>query len=359
MPQRIAVLFVHGVEIRDPKFADAAVHRLHRDFAERANISAHQAAEALVAETVYWKPVLAPHEDRLLAATYHSDARGFYRLLDRLTARVNAGSLAAMAPIALSALARWVPGIRGLDWPTLRWLGTYFVGDAVSYQITPWDRRVYDEVHNRFTKALARLAERAGPDTPLCVISHSLGTVVANDHLWDLQNRTQGEPPAGATPLQRGDTLAFVYTLGSPIALWALRYPDFGTPIIVPSPRLSEYHTNLPAEWINFYNPNDIVAYPLRGLSPDYATQVREDRAVHVGPLLVSRTPLSHPWYWNDDKVIKPIAATLASAWKNLTAASATEPAAAARQSKTAPKSSNQRPIRLTPNQPDGGRPLL
>ena len=352
MTQKIAVLFVHGVEVRDPQYAQAAIRRLHRNFAKRAGITAHEAAEVLIVETVYWVPVLAPHEDRLLAATYTSDARGLYRRLDELTARINAGSLVAMVPIGLSALLRRIPGVRGLDWPTFRWLGNYFVGDAVAYQITPWDRRVYDEVHQRFAEPLAKLAERAGPEAPLCVISHSLGTVVASDHLWDLQNRTQGEPPAGATPLERGDTLAFMYTLGSPIALWALRYPDFGSPICVPSPLLSEHHPNLQAEWINFYNPDDIVAYPLKGLSPTYDKQVREDRAVHVGPLLVSRTPVSHPWYWNDDKVSMPIASTLAAAWKSLTTTHATESAPVARQPETAHNPPNSRPVRFAPHPP-------
>jgi len=35
----------------------------------------------------------------------------------------------------------------------------------------------------------------------------------------------------GNTPLERGETLTLLYTLGSPIAIWSLRYPDFGVPI--------------------------------------------------------------------------------------------------------------------------------
>lgn len=319
MPDRIAVLFVHGVEIRDPDYAKTAIRKLQREFAKRAGITAAEAAEALIIETVYWVPALEPHEERLLASTYTSDASRFYGLLDRWVAKVDAGSAAAIVPLALSALLRWVPGVRGLAWPTLRWLGTYFVGDAVAYQITPWDRRVYDSVHATFADPLARLAARAGPDAPLCIISHSLGTVVASDHMWDLQHRNQGEP-AGPTPLECGDTLAFMYTLGSPIALWALRYPDFGTPIAVPALRLEEYHPNLQSEWINFYSPEDIVAYPVRGLSAEYAAAVDEDRLVRVGPPIISMTPVSHPWYWNDDKVIKPIAQTLSTAWNDLSA---------------------------------------
>jgi hypothetical protein len=144
------------------------------------------------------------------------------------------------------------------------------------------------------------------------VIAHSLGTVIASDHFWDLQR--QRHPEGATTPLERGETLAYLYTLGCPIALWTLRYDDFGQPIAFPAPTLSQFHPGLHTEWVNFYDRDDLVAYPLKGLSKEYEATVTEDRAVNVGPLPISLTPVSHVCYWNDSSVMRPIAKTLATA---------------------------------------------
>ena len=37
------------------------------------------------------------------------------------------------------------------------------------------------------SQTLAELAQEAGPDAPLCVIAHSLGTIIASNYLYDLQ----------------------------------------------------------------------------------------------------------------------------------------------------------------------------
>lgn len=325
MKTPIAVLFVHGVEVRDPSFCTAATSRLQREFLKHAG-GREGASEALVVEPAYWVPAVANHEDRLLQHTFDANTKPYYGMLDRWVAKVDAGSVLAMAPLAASGLLRNVPGITNMDFPTLRWLMTYFVGDAVAYQVTQTDSHVYDAIHARLDAALHRLAKRAGPTAPLCIVAHSLGTVIASDYVWDHQRqsgRLKRSPgpavsPNRASPLERCQTLAFMYTLGCPIPLWSLRYEDFGEPIDFPAPALTDHHPGLSPEWINFYDRDDIVAYPLRGLSPKYAAAVREDRAVSVGPPLVRKSPLAHPWYWNDSSVMGPIAATLAHAWKSM-----------------------------------------
>jgi hypothetical protein len=318
----IAVLFIHGVEVRDPRYCEAAISRLQREFARHAQ-GRDGAGEALVVEPAYWVPVVAGHEDRLLEHTFDARTKPYYGMLDRLVAKVDAGSALALAPLAATGMLRSVPGITNMAFPTLRWLMTYFVGDAVAYQVTQNDSRVYDAIHARVDAALHLLAKRAGPDAPLCVIAHSLGTVIASDYIWDQQRQSgrlrRSPGPAvsakRATPLERCQTLAFLYTLGCPIALWTLRYDDFGEPVTFPAPELAARHPGLSPEWVNFHDRDDIVAYPLRGLSPKYAAAVREDRAVAVGPPVVRDTPLSHPWYWNDSSVMGPIARSLADAW--------------------------------------------
>jgi hypothetical protein len=322
MVSPIAVLFVHGVEVRDPRYADAAIARLRREFAKRANVDG--ADRALVVEPAYWIPAVAGHEDRVIERTFKAHPMPFYRNLDKLVAKVDTGSLLALAPLAAAGLLRIVPGIGDLHYPTLRWAMTYFLGDAVAYQVTDQgtkkeDRVVYDDIHARIDIALHSLAKRAGPEAPLCVISHSLGTVIASDHVWDDQHPSSQRPPRPKpTPLERCETLAFMYTLGSPIALWTMRFENSGEPIGFPGGGVAARYPELRSAWINFYDRDDIVGYPLRGLSAKYENAVTEDRAVAVGPRFVRNTPVAHPWYWNDSSVIAPIAAALADAWLNL-----------------------------------------
>lgn len=174
-------------------------------------------------------------------------------------------------------------------------------------------------------ESLKRLAEKAGETSPLCIIAHSLGTVIVCNYLHDLQKTKKSFMAADVrsltrdTLLERGETFASFYTFGSPVALWSLRYDDFGAPIAVPAPTLKTHHPSLhtkKCEWINFHDPDDILAYPLRKLNEAYRKVVIEDRAVNVGGWLSSWNPLSHTAYWTDRDVTRPIADGLARLWK-------------------------------------------
>ena len=98
-----------------------------------------------------------------------------------------------------------------------------------------------------------------------------------------------------ATPLERCETLAFLYTLGGPIALWTLRFADGGEPIAFPGRGISARYPHLRPAWLNFYDRDDVIGYPLWGLSDKYDKVVTQDRAVAVGPRLVRSTPVAHP----------------------------------------------------------------
>jgi hypothetical protein len=322
MVSPIAVLFVHGVEVRDPRYAEAAIGRLRREFAKRAD-GREGADRALVIEPAYWIPAVADHENRVFERTFEAKTRPYFRVLDRLVAKVDAGSLLALVPLGAAGALPLVPGIGSLHYPTLRWAVTYFLGDAVAYQLTSQQtgkegRVVYDKIHQRIDMALHSLAKRAGPDAPLCVIAHSLGTVIASDHIWDCQHSSPRRSQGNSTSLERCETLAFFYTLGSPIALWTLRFASGGEPIAFPSRGLATRYPELRPAWVNFYDRDDVIGYPLRGLNDKYREVVTEDRAVAVGPRLVRNTPVAHPWYWNDSSVMGPIGAALADAWVGL-----------------------------------------
>jgi hypothetical protein len=255
----VAVAVIHGVGTQGGSFADVAIARL----LERYVLLGGERGD-LVLRAVHWAPVLQEAEDTLW---------------------------------------RRMPSGGPLSWNALRRFMVDFAADAIAYQVSPRDRKVYDAVHAVFATTLHALAAEAGPGAPLCVLSHSLGTVIASNYLYDLQvKRPQGELPdpvveeMGDTPLERGETLSLLFTLGSPLALWSLRWPDFGRPIRVPG------------RWVNFYDRDDVIGWPLKTLNDAYREAVTEDREVNVGPIWRSWNPASHSCYFLDRSVIDPIA---------------------------------------------------
>ena len=173
-------------------------------------------------------------------------------------------------------------------------------------------------------EALSRLATRAGPTAPLCVVSISLGTVIASNYYYDLQNDkpkkrlipNEVRDQIGNNPLEKGETLALFYTLGSPIALWSLRYENFGTPIDVPSKNLETHHKGVKGEWVNLYDEDDIIGYPLKSLNAEYRKRIKADITTNVGGILTSWNPASHLEYWTDSDVIQTVVKGLVKVWK-------------------------------------------
>lgn len=288
MSQKIAVLLIHGIGKQDANYADSIIFELKKQFAEFISKKVKNAPAELVIEPVYWAPVLQRHEDKLWSRMKHGGS---------------------------------------MDFKNLRRLIIDFAADAIAYQPTTSDRHVYDGIHKSVAKSLKHLAGHSGGNAPLCVISHSLGTVVACNYFWDLQNLNNPgtvsdtiKKDIGKTPLDLGKTLTSFYTLGSPIALWSLRYddPDFGKPVSVPSPDLKDFYPDLKGEWINFYDKDDILGYPLKSLNDEYKNVVTADREINVGDFLSSWNPASHLFYWRDNNVIIPIAKSLAELWEQV-----------------------------------------
>lgn len=189
------------------------------------------------------------------------------------------------------------------------------IADSLTYQVTQSkieDLWSYAGIHTCFANSLNELAreEEAGSDAPLCIIAHSLGTVIASNYIYDLQSH-KAQIEIGNTPLEKGETLTSVYTLASQIPFWSLQHPNFDQPIQVPSESLALYYSDLKGEWINFFNKSDIMGYPLRSLNQSYSAAVTEDREVNDGGLLQSWNPLSHCSYWTSESVIETIATGL------------------------------------------------
>lgn len=278
MAHPIAVAFIHGIGRTEPGYSAPMQRSIQHAFDERVP----NAASALVFEEINWSPALQNREDLL------------YERLDE------SGKL---------------------GWEKLRHFMVDFAADAIAYQPAPSDRSAYDAVHLEVAHAITRLAERAGPRAPLCVIAHSLGTVIASNYVYDLAKRRgsfaspEVRSAVGRAPIERGETLTLLYTLGSPIALWSLRYPKFGQPIAFPPRRLVRHHPDVAARWVNVYDPDDVIGYPLKELNAAYRKAVTEDRPVNAGSLWTGWTPLSHTGYWSNDRLAASIATDLAVAY--------------------------------------------
>lgn len=138
----------------------------------------------------------------------------------------------------------------------------------------------------------AELKTINGDKEPVTLISHSLGTVIASDFVWDRQDKKD------FGNFQLGN----FFTMGSPIALFALRWGAelFNKPIRIDAPGC----------WINILDKDDPIAYPLKGLNKEYNAAVKEDKEVDAG--LVG---ISHVKYWKNKDVHKIIAGKLAEDW--------------------------------------------
>ena len=187
----------------------------------------------------------------------------------------------------------------------LRKFAVTYLGDAIAYSRLTYPPDKYSEIQSRFAQTIRQLSEQAerSPEkqASLTIISHSLGTVIASDGIYELCNK-------GTFP--KNLSLDNFFTLGSPIALYGLRYgiENFNKPI-------------RPKVWINIYYPQDGIGYPLKVLNTAYNEAVVEDIRLIPGGgpnwlisllhFLIGWLPFigiqSHSWYLTDRRVIRKI----------------------------------------------------
>lgn len=320
MTKKLAVAIIHGMGT-PPKSQKGNMHKLkqslHKEFAnnmqKRHSMSAHEAYQELQIEPINWADELQADEDILWTNLRKSGSLGHY-----ITRKI------------------------------LRQFMIDYLGDPLAYRrekiceepdaTQTQSPNYYVEVHKIVASVFNTLAKNAGEDAPLSIIGHSLGTVIASNYIYDLQdyNNQQNNdlldepcnvlnPPIPyeikkfieESPLTMGKTLTHFFTLGSPLALWSLRFhdTDLSSPICVPDTHLSNYHSHLQGQWVNFYAPNDIIGYPLKNV-PGY--DFVKDITVNTWAPYLRWFPWVHSIYWTNHKVIQNIANTLTLTWETV-----------------------------------------
>ena len=192
---------------------------------------------------------------------------------------------------------------------------------------------VYELAQGQIARALlaASAANPADPinaGMPVVFLAHSLGCQVLSSYIYDAQKALGGgrveagiwrdidawsRPALGRLLTDRerhylaGGTCASLVTTGCNIPIFVAAHKEMHIkPIAPPTPM---FH------WLNLYDPDDVLGWPLQPLSEGYRELV-EDRAINagqgaVGWMLKSWNPLSHNGYWQDREVLEPLAGML------------------------------------------------
>ena len=189
------------------------------------------------------------------------------------------------------------------------------------------DGSVYELAQEAIARQLLAVA-RHDPSTSVVFLAQSLGCQVLSSYVYDAQKAAAGgQVGAGiwkdidawarralgerlTEPEKRflaGATCSAFVTTGCNIPIFCAAHKQMDIrPIARPTARF---------EWINLYDPDDALGWPLQPLSPGYAALV-DDRAINAGQgvvtwILKSWNPLSHSAYWADAQVLDLLAQRL------------------------------------------------
>ncbi len=105
------------------------------------------------------------------------------------------------------------------------------------------------------------------------------------------------------------------FTLGSPIAIYANRFYNHNSPDNPFSNFKPQKVKDANGIWVNLFDEDDIVGYPIRPVNAYCKSAVAADLNVSVGSILTGWNPASHTGYWKDEEVGKIIAEKLAIDW--------------------------------------------
>ncbi len=228
-----------------------------------------------------------------------------------------------------SEVWRRVSATSAVRYDRLRKFLLFGFGDAAGLENRKEDSgSVYELAQIEIAKTLLDAYVANGPDTPVVLLSHSLGCQVLSSYIYDAQKARSGLPVAAGvwkdidhwsrslqgralsepekSFLACGTALGWI-TTGCNIPIFVAAHKEM-TIIPISAPRPS-------FRWINIYDPDDVLGWPLQPLSEGYRLLV-EDRAINAGRgvinwIVKSWNPLSHSSYWQDEQVLAPLASML------------------------------------------------
>ncbi|MDI3326886.1 hypothetical protein QKW35_21125 [Pontibacterium granulatum] len=250
---KVAVVIIHGMGAQERDFADATIDEINVRIKGRGK----QPAD------IAWKPVY-------WADLIQSRQTDF---LNRIISNPS----------------------NDIDFIKLRRFVISALGDAAAYQnIRGKETSTYREIHQRVKASISDFYNNqlGQQPCPLIIMAHSLGGHVISNYIWDIQKDS-----TGSSDFENMKYLAGMITFGCNIPLFSFAHTNL-LPFSFPGESLS-YAEKAKAKWLNFYDPDDVLGYPLRQINNHY--EFIEDRHINAGGLLTSWNPLSHNAYWTDN----------------------------------------------------------
>ncbi len=280
---KLPVIFVHGIGGSDADWAAPSIEKLEKKvLAELKRILKDKApidvSSVVCIKSVYWKTALEKPQNDLQGV--------LSRYFDLI--------LAALTP-AERIFRNVVKKLHKAQ----RTIVPMFIGDIIGY-LTKEGKIGVEE---KFGAALdAVLRETPGEDAPMTFVSHSLGTVITSNYIYD---RMDAHRKGGVNRMDERFVFFNLFTAGSPLALFSMRFggPEhFNMPIEVEDPR---------GRWVNVIDKDDPVAMPLRLLNAAYEKAVAADYAVDSG----WNWGQAHMMYFEKTDTLDIVARKLAVDW--------------------------------------------
>lgn len=269
MPKNLAVAVIHGMGTQDSFFAEDMIDELKDNVDDLG-----KDPDDIAWSPIFWSDILAQRqEDYLRDANANND----------------------------------------LDYIGLRRFIISSFGDASAYRkVDSAQDTVYELIHQKVRAGINFLDGEVNADAPLIVMAHSLGGHIMSNYIWDMQHATTAQL-AGLSSFEQLHTLAGMVTFGCNIPLFTLAFTNI-EPITFPAAQLpNPGPVRAKARWLNYFDADDVLGYPLKAINGAYDAVVDEDNPINVGGLFSSWNPLSHGKYWTDDDFTEPAADFIAT----------------------------------------------
>ena len=189
-----------------------------------------------------------------------------------------------------------------LGWDGVREFFMHAFSDATTYhQFPEQPGSAYHKIHHKVKDRLEQLQDKLeSPSSPIVVIANSLGCQVISNYIWDAQKNRGIWKTDTPSNIHKCTNLKLMITTGCNIPLFVSGLHTI-EPFTKPNPEF---------RWLNFFDKDDVLGWPLQPLSDSYKELV-EDRPIQTGI-----TPWSHTRYWKDVDFLNPAAFQIESLYK-------------------------------------------